>query len=66
MMLLVIIILFSNEKQVLLVMLGIGWVVILVFGLVKGTIIGSVSGGIWLLVTIVTMMWKLNAEEKGR
>ena len=39
---------------------------ILIFGLVKGTIIGSVSGGIWLLVSIVTMIWKLKKEEIGR
>ncbi len=63
MMLLFIIILFADDKKVLLVMLGIGWVVILIFGLVKGAIIGSVSGGIWLLVSIVTMLWKLNTER---
>ena len=62
-MLLLIIILFSGDKQVLLVMLGIGWVIVLVFGLVRGTIIGSVSGGIWLLVSIITMIWKLRDEE---
>ncbi len=63
---LTIIILFSEDKQVLLVMLGIGWVVILILQLVKGTIIGSVSGGIWLLVSIATMLWKLRKEESGR
>jgi len=65
-MLLFIIILFSDDKQVLLVMLGVGWVVILVFGLVKGAIIGSVSGGIWLLISIITMIWKLKQEESGK
>ncbi len=65
-MMLFIIILFSEDRQVLLIMLGMGWVVILVFGLVKGAIIGSVSGGIWLLVTIVIMLWKLKKEEIGR
>ncbi len=64
--LLIIIILFSNDKQVLLVMLGIGWAVILILGLVKGTIIGSVSAGIWLLVSIITMIWKLRQEDIGR
>ena len=65
MMLLLIIILFSEDKQALLVMLGMGWVAILIFGLVRGTIIGSVSGGIWLLVSIATMIWKLKQEEVG-
>ncbi len=65
-MLLIIIILFSNDKQVLLVMLGIGWAMILIFGLIKGAIIGSVSAGIWLLVSIVTMLWKLRQEETVR
>ncbi len=64
--LLFIIILFSDDKQVLLVMLGMGWAVVLVFGLVRGTIIGSISGGIWLIVSIATMLWKLNVEERGK
>ena len=64
--LLLIIILFSDDKQVLLIMLGIGWVTILVLGLIKGTMIGSISGGIWLLVSIITMIWKLKQEEVGR
>ncbi len=64
--LLLIIILFSDDKQVLLIMLGMGWVTILILGLIKGTIIGSISGGIWLLVSIITMIWKLKQEEVGR
>ena len=62
-MLLLIIIFFSEDKQVLLIMLGMGWAAILIFGLIKGAIIGSVSGGIWLLVSIITMIWKLKKEE---
>ncbi len=62
---LTIIILFSDDKQTLLIMLGIGWAVVLVFGLVKGTIIGATSGGIWLLISIITMIWKLKKEEVG-
>ena len=64
-MMLIIIILFSDDKQTLLIMIGIGWAVILVFGLVKGTIIGKTSAGIWLLITIITMIWKLKKEEVG-
>ncbi|KKK88563.1 hypothetical protein LCGC14_2741890, partial [marine sediment metagenome] len=62
---LTIIILFSEDKQVLIVMIGIGWAIILLFGLLKGAIIGSVSGGIWLIISIATMLWKLREEEKG-
>ena len=64
-MLLTIIILFSEDKQALLVMLGLGWATVLILGLVKGTIIGSISGGIWLIVSIATMIWKLKQEEVG-
>ena len=64
-MLLIIIMLFSNDKQVLVVMLGLGWAVILILGLVKGTVIGSFSGGIWLIVTIGIFLWKLKQEEVG-
>ena len=62
---LVIIILFTDDKQTLLVMLGFGWAVVLVLGLVKGAIIGSTSAGIWLLVSIITFIWKLKKEEVG-
>ncbi len=64
-MILTIIILFSDDKQTLLIMLGAGWGTVLIFGLVKGTIIGATSGGIWLLISIITMIWKLKKEEVG-
>ena len=64
-MLLVLILLFSEDKQVLVVAIGLGWAIILIFGLVKGAIIGALSGGIWLIVSISIMMWKLRQEEKG-
>lgn len=65
-MMLFIIILFSEDRQVLLIMVGFGWLIVLTFGLVKGTIIGAVSGGIWLLVSIAVMLWKLKKDEFGR
>ncbi len=64
-MMLTIILLFSNDRQVLLIMLGLGWATIIILGLVKGAIIGSLSGGIWLIITIAIMLWKLKEEEKG-
>lgn len=62
---LIIICLFSDDKQVLTIMLGIGWVVVLVFGLIRGAIIGATSGGIWLIITIIIFIWKLKQEETG-
>ena len=62
-MLLIIILTFSDDKQVLLIMIGLGWVTVLIFGLIKGAIIGSVSGGIWLIVSIIIMLWKIKQEE---
>ena len=64
-MLLALIMLFSEDKQVLVIAIGLGWAVILMFGLIKGAIIGSISGGIWLIVSIAAMLWKLREEEKG-
>ena len=64
-MLLFVMMLFSNDRQTFLIMLGMSWVVILALGLVKGAIIGAVSGGIWLIVSIFMMIWRLKKEEIG-
>lgn len=57
--------LFSNDRQVLVFMLGIGWVMIVALGLIKGALFGAASGGIWLIITIVIFIWKLKQEEVG-
>ncbi|KKM74232.1 hypothetical protein LCGC14_1402370, partial [marine sediment metagenome] len=64
-MLLFVMMLFSNDRQTFLIMLGMSWVVILALGLVKGAIIGATSAGIWLLVSIFMMIWRLKKEEIG-
>jgi len=64
-MILFLVTMFMEDKQTLIVSLGIGWAVILALGLVSGTLIGALSGGIWLIVTIIIFLWKLKKEEMG-
>lgn len=60
-----IILLFADDKQSLVIAVGVGWAVIVALGLVKGGLIGIASGGIWLIVTIFIFLWKLKKEETG-
>ncbi len=60
---LLLITLFMEDRQVLIVSLGLGWVAVISLGLMKGTFIGMGSAGIWLLVTIGIFLWKLSKEE---
>lgn len=65
---LLVICVFNEDKQTLVIMLGIGWVVVVGFGLVKGSIFGATqiaTGGIWLIITILILLWKLKDEEGG-
>ncbi len=54
--------LFMDDKKILVVVLGIGWVIIISLGLVSGQLVGVLSAGIWLLITIIIFLWKLNKE----
>lgn len=56
---------FMEDKSMLVISLGLGWVVIISLGLINGSLIGISSAGIWLLVTIAIFLWKLNKEEEG-
>jgi hypothetical protein len=56
---------FSYDKQALILSLGIGWVVVIGLGLISGKIIGSLTGGIWFIICIIIFAWKLNKEERG-
>jgi hypothetical protein len=56
---------FSYDKQALVISLGIGWVVVIGLGLISGKIIGSLTGGIWFIICIIIFAWKLNKEERG-
>lgn len=55
---------FMEDKKVLLVSLIIGWVIVVSLELINGTIIGSFSAGIWLIITISIMLWKLTKEDR--
>ncbi len=58
-----IITIFMDDKQVLIVALGFGWGIIISLGLIKGTLFGSISAGIWLVVSIIIFLWKLKKEK---
>ncbi len=60
---LLIITLFMEDKKVLVVALGLGWVVALSLGLLSGLLIGATSAGIWLLIIIAIYLWKLSKED---
>lgn len=54
---------FMEDKQILVLSLGLGWAVVIALGLISGKLVGSLSAGIWLIISIVIFMWKLNEEE---
>jgi len=62
---LLIICMFSDDRQVLTLMLGVGWVSCIFLGLINGSILGLGAGGMWLIVTIIIFIWKLKNEEFG-
>ena len=53
---------FMDDKKILVISLGIGWVIVISLGLVSGRLIGVLSAGIWILTTIIIYLWKLNQE----
>ena len=60
---LLLICLFMEDRRVLTVSLGIGWIVVISLGLVNGKLVGFGTAGIWLLITIAIFIWKLNKED---
>ena len=56
---------FMEDKRVLVVSLGLGWLVIISIGLMNGKLVGATgaSAGIWILISIIIFLWKLNKEE---
>lgn len=55
--------LFMDDKQGLIIAIILGWVVVIAFGLVEGALVGFLSGGIWLIVCAIIMLFKLKKEE---
>lgn len=60
---LILISLFAEDRKILVIALGIGWVCVISLGLMNGKFIGFTSAGIWIMVTIAILLWKLNKEE---
>ena len=60
---LLIITLFMGDKQVLVIALALGWVGVISLGLVKGSLFGITSAGIWLIVCIIIFLWKFKKEK---
>jgi hypothetical protein len=60
---LILISLFMEDRKVLVVSLGLGWVGVISLGLINGKLIGFTSAGIWILISIAIFLWKLNSEE---
>ena len=56
---------FMEDKQALMVALVLGWAAVLALGLISGKLVGSISGGIWLIVSVIIFIWKLKKEESG-
>lgn len=63
-MILFLVTMFMEDKQVLIISLGIGWASIVAMGLVKGSLFGVASAGIWLIVSIIIFLWKLKKEDE--
>ncbi len=62
---LLLITMFMEDKQVLIISLVIGWAAIVAMGLIKGTLFGAVSGGVWLIISAIIFLWKLKKEEES-
>lgn len=54
---------FMDDRRALLISLLLGWIVVIGLGLMNGKFIGIGSAGIWMIVTISILLWKLNKEE---
>lgn len=61
---LTIIIMFMEDKKALIVALGVGWIVVISFSLMKGSILGTSAGTVWLLISIIIFLYKLTKEDK--
>ncbi len=54
---------FMQDRKILVISLGLGWVAVISLGLVRGKLIGFTSAGIWILISIAIFIWKLNKED---
>jgi len=61
---LLLITMFSDDKQVLVLSLLIGWVIVIGIGGMSGALFGTLAGGVWLLISGIIFLWKLNKEDE--
>ena len=64
-MILFLITMFMEDKQVLVLALVFGWAAVIGLGLINGKFVGSATGGVWLIISVIILLWKLNKEEGG-
>ena len=56
---------FMHDKQALILAVVLGWAVVIALGAINGSLIGAVSGGIWLIVTAIIFITRIKKEEVG-
>lgn len=57
---LIIITALMNDKKAIMVGLGAGWIIVLGLGLVNGSVFGIFASGIWILISIIIVLWKMS------
>lgn len=56
---------FSEDKQLLIVGILFGWIISVSMGFISGKIVGVGAASLWLVVTGIIIIWKLRKEEFG-
>lgn len=59
------ILMFSKSKSIMLIGIIVGFIAGISLGLISGRLVGIGASGIWLVVVIVLMIWKLNKERSN-
>jgi len=61
---LILIIMLSEDKQIMVIGVGIGWAIIIGFQLIKGNILSLGASAIWLFIIVGIFIWKLKKEDR--
>jgi len=59
------ILMFSEDKQLMIVGVIIGWIISISMGFISGKVVGTGASTLWLIVTGIIIIWKLKKEEFG-
>lgn len=60
---LIFVLIFMEDKQTLVIAIVLGWITVIALGLIKGKVVGVLSGTLWLIVSAIIFLWKLKQEE---